>query len=283
MTTYAIGDIQGCYASLQTLLEKISFNPAKDRLWFVGDLVNRGPKSLEVLRFISTLKGAICTLGNHDLHLLGVYFGVRKSLKKDTLQEILKAPDSEQLMHWLLKQKLFHWDKELGYAIAHAGIHPSWNFEEAETYSLEISTALQNSDTSQVRLFLSQIFGDHPNHPDLLHPYSNSNLNSDSNADRARFIINCFTRMRVCTPQSALLLDYKGTYENRPESTEAWFKLRSWLPGERLIFGHWAALMGKAPEPHLFAVDTGCIWGNQLTALRLSDGARISVEAVEKA
>ncbi len=261
MTTYAIGDIQGCYQPLQELLKKIHFNPDQDTLWLVGDLVNRGPESLEVLRFLSDLPHVVCTLGNHDIHLLGVYFGVRKLHHKDTLAALLKAPDAEKLIFWLLRQKLFHWDKKLGFAMAHAGIHPSWSFEDAEKYSDEISAALTNPDLNQLKLFLSQIFGDSPAQfsPDLQGP------------DRARCIINCFTRMRVCTPDSQLIFDYKGTYENRPSHTEAWFNQRVWRTEEKLIFGHWAALMGQAQHPNLFGIDTGCVWGNQLTALKIPE------------
>jgi bis(5'-nucleosyl)-tetraphosphatase (symmetrical) len=261
LTTYAIGDIQGCYQPLQQLLKKIEFNPSQDTLWLVGDLVNRGPQSLEVLRFLADLPQTICTLGNHDIHLLGVYFGVRNPHPKDTLEPILEAPDAEKLIHWLRQQKLFHWDKTLGFAMAHAGIYPSWSFEDAQKYSEEISQALQTNNLNQLKLFLSQIFGDDPKQfsPDL------------TGWDRARCIINCFTRMRVCTPDSELIFDYKGTYQDRPVHTEAWFNQRIWDPREKLIFGHWAALMGQTQHPNLFGIDTGCIWGNQLTALKLPD------------
>ena len=267
MTTYAIGDIQGCYQSLLALLKKIEFDPELDTLWFVGDLVNRGPSSLEVLRFISSLPNKICTLGNHDIHLLGVYFGVRAPHPKDTLEPILQAPDREALIHFLLQQPLFHWNKKLGFAMVHAGIHPQWSFEDAEKYSGEISTALRNPNLSQVKTFLSHIFGDAPEEwsPHL------------AGYDRARCLINCFTRMRICTLNNELIFDYKGTYEQRPQGTEAWFNLRQWKPHEKLIFGHWAALMGDTKLAHVFGLDTGCIWGHQLTTLKIPDEIMYSV------
>jgi bis(5'-nucleosyl)-tetraphosphatase (symmetrical) len=269
MTTYAIGDIQGCFQSLLKLLEKIDFNPINDTLWLVGDLVNRGPQSLEVLRFVSTLPHVVCTLGNHDIHLLGVHAGIREPHAKDTIDSILEAPDREELIHWLLQQKLFHWDKKLGYAMVHAGIHPSWSFEEASRYSDEISTHLKNPDPLQLKDFLGSVFGDQPKQWST----------TLQGADRSRFLVNCFTRMRVCHTDLSLCLDYKGTVERRPEGTEAWFNYRSWNPNEKLIFGHWAALMGDTKNPHLFGIDTGCVWGHRLTALKLEDGSTISIKA----
>ncbi len=268
MTTYAIGDIQGCFQSLLKLLEKIEFNPTIDTLWLVGDLINRGPQSLEVLRLVSTLPNVVCTLGNHDIHLLGVHFGVRALHPKDTLNSILEAPDRDELMYWLLQQKLFHWDKKAGYAMVHAGIHPTWSFEDAESYSHEISAHLKNPDLNKVKNFLQTAFVDHPNHwsPSLKDP------------DRSRVIVNCFTRMRVCNQDLSLCLDYKGTIERRPPGMEAWFNCRTWKAHEKLIFGHWAALMGDTKHSNLFGIDTGCVWGQRLTALKLEDGSTTSIK-----
>jgi bis(5'-nucleosyl)-tetraphosphatase (symmetrical) len=268
MATYAIGDIQGCFASLNRLLEKIQFNPTSDTLWLVGDLINRGPRSLEVLRFLASLPQKIVILGNHDIHFLGVYFGVRAPHPKDTLAQLLAAPDVDQLVKFLLQQKLFHWDRHQGYAITHAGIHPSWTFEEAEQYSLELEHEFQNSNSTQLKNFLAHLFGDEPRQ-------WSSSLQG---ADRTRCLINCFTRMRVCDPDLSLRLDYKGTYERRPEHTEAWFNLRTWNDSEKLIFGHWAALMGDTKRSNLFGIDTGCVWGQHLTALRLEDAFTFAVK-----
>ncbi len=268
MAIYAIGDIQGCYFSLLALLKKIDFDREQDTLWLVGDLVNRGPHSLEVLRFIADLPHKICVLGNHDIHLLGVYFGVRKAHPKDTFQAILAAPDRERLIQFLLDQPLFHWDRNLGYAMVHAGIHPSWSFEETEQYAQDISHQLRNPDHAQMSAFLRLLFGDQPKawQPNL------------EGQDRSRFIVNCLTRMRLCNADHALRFDYKGTYERRPPETEAWFNLRTWRSDEKLIFGHWAALMGDTRLPQVFGLDTGCVWGQRLTALRLPDAASVSVK-----
>lgn len=257
MSTYAIGDVQGCFDDLKQLLADLKFNEATDTLWFVGDLVNRGDKSLETLRFIKNLPNKICVLGNHDIHLLAVYYGVRALQPKDTLQSILDAPDCNELIQFLREQPLFHWDKKLGYAMVHAGIHSSWSFADAVNYSNLVSSELKSDN---IKPFLSEAFGNEPNYWD----------ESLKDMNKMRSIINAFTRTRLTTPNEHQVFNYKGTYKARPEGTEAWFNLRRWQHHEKLIFGHWAALGGKTPHPNLFAIDTGCVWGNELTGIKIN-------------
>ena len=267
MSDYAIGDLQGCYDPLQRLLELIDFDDKKDRLWFVGDLVNRGPDSLAVLRFIKKLPiPAIITLGNHDLHLLGSLFGERpwKGMD-DTFQDILMAPDGEELGHWLRKQRILYYSPELNVVMCHAGICPLWNLPQAQSLVQELESALAGEFYAD---YLSQMYGNEPN------------VWSDKlcGIDRLRIITNYFTRMRFCSVLGQLELKYKGTIEKAPTDMYPWYL----LPGRKtidadIIFGHWAALMGNTANPKIHAIDTGCLWGGTLTAFRIQDKQRFSV------
>lgn len=267
MADYAIGDVQGCYGALQRLLERIQFNERMDRLWFVGDLVNRGLESLAVLRFIHDLPvQPVITLGNHDLHLLAALFA-RQPWKghNDTIEDILSAPDGEELGHWLRKQAILYYSLELNVVMCHAGIAPVWDLPQAMSLAKELEDALSGEAYVD---FLSQMYGNTPS------------LWSDqlSGVDRLRVITNYFTRMRYCDAQGGLTFDYKGSIENRPAALYPWYEVphRKAIAAD-IVFGHWAALMGKCSQSSLYAIDTGCFWGGPLTALRLQDKQRFFV------
>lgn len=272
MPDYAIGDIQGCYEPLQRLLELIDFDEKADRLWFVGDLVNRGPDSLAVLRFIHALPVTPrITLGNHDLHLLGALFGERPwKGHDDTIQEVLKAPDAESLGHWLRKQSILYYSSELQMVMCHAGIAPMWDLEQAKHLARELEMTLSGSCYKE---FLTHMYGNKPA------------LWSDelTGMDRLRLITNYFTRMRFCDEEGRLELAYKGSLDKAPTNLYPWYNTprRKEIPAD-IIFGHWAALMGQSPHPTIHAIDTGCLWGGALTALRLQDKQRFSVPGLAK-
>lgn len=267
MSDYAIGDVQGCYEPLQRLLELIDFDENVDRLWFVGDLVNRGPQSLAVLRFVSSLPLAPrITLGNHDLHLLASLFGGRPwQGHDDTIQEVLQAPDGEALGHWLRKQSMLYFSSELNIVMTHAGIAPQWDLALAIQLAKELEQVLAGDN---YREFLAQMYG---NHPDI---WSDELVG----IERLRVITNYFTRMRFCDAEGRLNLSYKGTLAAAPPNLYPWYAVptRKEIDAE-LVFGHWAALMGACPNPRIHAIDTGCLWGGQLTALRLQDKRRFAV------
>ncbi|MBA2648343.1 MAG: symmetrical bis(5'-nucleosyl)-tetraphosphatase [Legionella sp.] len=262
MADYAIGDVQGCYDALQKLLETIDFHESTDQLWFVGDLVNRGPQSLAVLRFIHALsKPAMITLGNHDLHLLACLFGTGLTTKNkdDTLQEILQADDGEELGHWLRKQPIICYSPKLQVLMCHAGISPLWDLNLAIDLAKEVQAVLSGE---HYKGFLNHMYGNQPS------------LWSDeiTGIDRLRLITNYFTRMRYCDAQGGLDFSFKGPINQAPAHLYPWYE----VPGRKaievdIIFGHWAALMGNCAHPTLHPIDTGCHWGGKLTALRLQD------------
>lgn len=260
MSTYAIGDLQGCFESLQTLLTKIAFNPQTDRLWFVGDLINRGPDSLTTLRFLYSIRNSIeFVLGNHDLHFLAVAHGVRKKSANDTLDELLAAPDKQELINWLLQGKLLHSDSQLGFTMVHAGIPPQWSLQQAKAYAREVEAFLQ----SKYRIdFLTNMYG---NEPTL---WKNKLIGNQ----RLRLIANYFTRMRFCSTEGQLELETKDNVAAAPLGFAPWFSHpERETRQDKIIFGHWAALEGQANTPNIYALDTGCVWGGSLTALRLED------------
>lgn len=267
MPDYAIGDVQGCYDPLQRLLELINFDEQSDRLWFVGDLVNRGPQSLLVLRFIKNLPipGPI-TLGNHDLHLLSKLFGSHSwKNPDDTLHEVLTASDAQELGHWLRKQSILYHDEELKIVMCHAGIAPAWDLDQAKSCAHELETVLAGESFCS---YLNEMYGNEPNHwSDEL-----------DGIERLRIITNYFTRMRFCDREGRLVLTYKGTLKDAPADLVPWYAVPGRKPIDTdIVFGHWAALEGKCPNPKIHAIDTGCLWGGQLTALRLQDRQRFSV------
>jgi bis(5'-nucleosyl)-tetraphosphatase (symmetrical) len=269
MSTYAIGDIQGCFATLEKLLEQIQFDADKDTLWFTGDLVNRGPQSLSSLRFVKALGPKHRTvLGNHDLHLLAVAYGAHAGSPDDTLQDILTAPDKNELLTWLQQQPLMHYDPTLNYAVTHAGIAPQWNLSKALQLAREVETVLQSENANE---FFQHMYGNQPDQwQDTLAGW-----------DRLRCITNYFTRMRFCYADGRLELKAKGTLASHPENTMPWFQVPNRAnAGVPIVFGHWAALGGVTNTPNTYALDTGCIWGFDLTAMRLEDRKRFSVKRV---
>ena len=257
MATYAIGDVQGCFEPLQELLDRIRFDPAEDRLWFVGDLVNRGPDSLATLRYVQSLgDAAITVLGNHDLHLLAVAEGFAKLKRDDTLDELLAAPDREDLLDWLRHRNLMHF--EAGVAMVHAGLLPAWTVTRALELAGEVEAQLR---APTYRSFLARMYGNHPDRWD----------DGLAGPDRLRVIVNAMTRMRVCTPDGEMEFSHKGKPEDPPPGFVPWFE----VPGRQsrdtpVIFGHWSAL-GLLREPNICCLDTGCLWGRRLSAFRLED------------
>lgn len=261
MSIYAIGDIQGCYAELQRLLEMIRFDPATDRLWFVGDLVNRGPDSLAVIRFVRALgEQALVVLGNHDLHLLALAAGNTRHAKKSTLHAILNAPDRDELLDWLRHRPLLHHDPEAGFTLIHAGLPPQWDLADARAYAKELESVLQGSDC---REYLHAMYGNQP-----------VRWSADLRGmERLRFITNCLTRLRFCTSDGVLALAEKGDIGSQSAGLLPWFQVPGRrTQGERIIFGHWSTL-GYREEDNVWAIDSGCLWGGALTAIRL-DRAR---------
>ncbi len=261
MSTYAIGDIQGCFEPMQALLEQIDFNPSRDRLWFTGDLVNRGPHSLETLRFVKGLgDAAITVLGNHDLHLLAVWRDRQRYFRNnDTLGPIFEADDGEELLEWLRHQPLMHHDAELGISMVHAGLPPQWDIDEAMSRAHEVEAVLRGE---RFEGFLEHMYGNQPAkwHEEL------------EGWERLRFIVNSFTRLRYCTAKGKLEFNNKGTPGEQDEKLLPWFQ----VPGRRsadspIVFGHWSTL-GLLIEDDIKGIDTGCLWGGQMTALRLEDG-----------
>jgi len=250
MATYAIGDIQGCYTELQQLLNKINFDSAQDALWFVGDLVNRGTESLETLRFVKNLGDkAITVLGNHDLHLLAIAYGI-KTTRSDDVQRILDAEDRNDLLRWLSSRPLLHHDAQLGYTLVHAGMYPKWSLTQAQGYANELESVLQNN----LEDFLHHMYGDEPaNWDDTLTGY-----------DRLRFICNSFTRMRFVNNDGSLDHDNKMQPDTSNTSTQPWFDVNK-TQETKIIFGHWSTLP-LMTGPEIYAIDTGCIWGGNLTA-----------------
>jgi len=268
MATYAIGDIQGCFASLQQLLKHIHFDQTKDRLWLVGDLVNRGHHSLETLRFVKGLgKAAITVLGNHDLHLLMLAEGHSKNQRGDTLDDILQAPDRIELLDWLRHQPLMH--SEGSYVMVHAGLLPDWTVEKALTLAREVEASLQ-SDI--YRECLANMWGNEP-----------ANWSDDLTGwARTRSIVNAMTRMRFCTAEGVMEFRTKGEVSDTPEGYQPWFEIADRKSADSLLItGHWSALGLRNTSNHL-ALDTGCLWGGKLTAVRLSDKAVFQVDCMSE-
>ncbi|EIJ43231.1 symmetrical bis(5'-nucleosyl)-tetraphosphatase [Beggiatoa alba B18LD] len=262
MSTYAIGDIQGCYQQLQALLALIQFNPEHDKLWFTGDLVNRGPQSLEVLRFVKGLGDkAVTVLGNHDMHLLFIANGHPDRLKaEDTLEPILQAPDRDELLDWLRHSPIMYHDEKLGFSLVHAGLVPQWDLTQARACAQEVEEILRSPHYGE---YLHHIHGNKPNQwSDKLKGY-----------DRLRFILSCFTRLRYCNKDGVLNMKKKNAPEtNDPhDPDQPWFLIPNRASQDmRIIFGHWATL-GLYISDNIFALDTGCLWGGCLTAMRLED------------
>lgn len=268
MSTYAIGDVQGCYDELQQLLGRIAFDPTRDKLWFAGDLVNRGPLSAEVLRFVRSLgERAVTVLGNHDLHLLALGAGAAGPRPPGSLASVLAAGDRDELLGWLCRQPLLHHDTTLDFTLVHAGIAPPWDLAQASAHAREVEAVLRSDKAAA---FLSLMYGDGPAHwtPRL------------SRMERLRYIVNAFTRMRyVHIEDGGLALRPSKRPGRQPHGLVPWFQARQRRARDhRIVFGHWSTLGQVAwPQERVWCIDTGAVWGGRLTALRLEDQRLFSV------
>jgi bis(5'-nucleosyl)-tetraphosphatase (symmetrical) len=256
MTVYAIGDVQGCLDPLRRLLDKIGFEPSSDALWFAGDLVNRGPQSLEVLRFVQALPSAVTVLGNHDLHLLAVASGQAPMKKLDTFNSLLAADDRDALLAWLRQRPLLHHDPILGFTMVHAALLPQWDLATALRLAGEAEGFIARSDRNEL---FTHMYGDSPDHWD----------ESLQGWGRLRVIINALTRLRYCDAGGRMDLRPKGRPGSQPGHLRPWFQ----VPGRRsrdmrIVFGHWSTL-GVWNEDGVIGLDSGCLWGGRLTAVRL--------------
>lgn len=265
MAIYTVGDIQGCYDPLLRLLDKVKFDPSQDRLWAVGDLVNRGPKSLQTLRFLKSLGAAFHSVqGNHDLHLLALAADVAAGGKKEYLLPILQAPDCAELCDWLRAFPLLHHELVAtdngpqAFLMVHAGVAPGWSLNQALSYAAEVEAVLHSSNYEH---FLAAMYGDEPDTWD----------DTLSGLPRLRLITNYFTRMRFCNAQGKLNLSIKTGLESTPPGYKPWYELQQLSQHLSILFGHWAALEGITSSANIFALDTGCVWGRCLTMLRLED------------
>jgi bis(5'-nucleosyl)-tetraphosphatase (symmetrical) len=258
MPTYAIGDIQGCFRTLERLLKRIGFEPGRDHLWSVGDLVNRGPESVEVLRWAREMgEHLTVVLGNHDLHLLGRAYGTRSAKRRDTLDGILESPDREELLEWLRRRRLLH--REGDFVLVHAGLLPGWTLEVADGLAREVEEILGGTDP---RRLLEALAIGRPS------PWR-AGLGQE---DRWRIAVQSFTALRLCRDDGRVCEGYTGPPEGAPDGCHPWFELRDdHAAGLTVVCGHWSAL-GLRVQPGVLALDTGCVWGGTLTAARLEDG-----------
>lgn len=262
MATYLIGDLHGCFAEFQALLKQVAFDPKVDELWLTGDLVARGEDSLACLRFVKNLGDrATVVLGNHDLHLLATLQGIKSVKPKDKVDDIFNAPDREELQNWLRNQPLVAVHPQHKFLLVHAGISPDWSLETTFACAREAEAVLKSD---QFASLLSQMYGDEPARwqPDL------------TGIDRLRYTLNAFTRMRFCHADKRLDFACKLPVEDAPAELKPWFELDNPLYRQTpIIFGHWASLIGYPTPPNIYALDTGCVWGNHLTLLRWEDKA----------
>lgn len=269
MSTYVVGDIQGCLQPLKCLLKKVNFKPGKDVLWSVGDVVNRGPKCLKTLRFLYRMRDSlVLVLGNHDLHLLAVAAGARTPNRSDTLDKILAAPDREELLSWLIRQPLIH--HQHGHTLVHAGIPPQWSIKKARKLAAEVEDVLRSPDCVA---FFKQMYG---NQPDVW---------SDdlSGMPRLRVITNYLTRMRYCTADGVLDLESKGPSPNLgKQKVSAWFSHpHRKTADDKILFGHWASIEGHTDSPNAIGLDTGCVWGGALSLYELETGRAVQCQCHE--
>jgi len=275
VATYAIGDIQGCYRELLTLLTAIKFDPGSDVLWLTGDLVNRGPASLAVLREIRALgESVVSVLGNHDLRLLKLaYCEDNRTHAEDTLKQVLIAPDRHELLDWLRRRPLMHRDQNLGYTLIHAGLPASWTLDEACIRAEEVTSELKGDN---LPAFLHVLYGDHPSRwePQL------------KGFERLRFITNCFTRIRYCTLDGSMDFEEKCAPDDCSQTLVPWFELPDrQTRQDRIVFGHWSTLRlspTQCEQHKVYPLDTGAVWGGELTAMRLEDGRLFRINSSEK-
>ncbi|OGI57693.1 MAG: bis(5'-nucleosyl)-tetraphosphatase (symmetrical) [Candidatus Muproteobacteria bacterium RBG_19FT_COMBO_61_10] len=267
MAVYAIGDVQGCFDPLRALLDKLNYDPGADCLWFAGDLVNRGPQSLQVLRFVRSLPKAVVVLGNHDLHLLAVASGQAPRKKHDTFDDVLCAPDRDELLGWLRTCPLLHHDAALGSVLVHAGLLPQWDLAMALRLAAEAGESIRRSDRNEL---FTHMYGDLPDHwQDDLGGWA-----------RLRIIINAFTRLRYCDAHGRMDLRPKGRPGKQASHLLPWFQVPARMTrNTRIVFGHWSTL-GLWDADGVIALDSGCLWGGKLTAVRLDAGAAHQFTAV---
>ncbi len=260
MATYIIGDLHGCFDELQLLLEKVKFSPEKDKLYLTGDLITRGDKSLECMRFVKSLgKSAQTVLGNHDLHLLSCAYGIKKVKIRDNLTALFDAPDFAELIDWLRHQPLLVHNAEHNFILAHAGISPDWDLDTAINCAKAVENELQHGD---YRYLLTNMYDSQPDRwsTDL------------QGLDYLRYSINVLTRMRFCYPDHRLDFDCKSSLKEAPAELLPWFELNNPLYHQtNIIFGHWASLVDEITPTHIYALDTGCAWGNRMSLLRWED------------
>jgi bis(5'-nucleosyl)-tetraphosphatase (symmetrical) len=268
MATYVIGDLQGCYESLQRLLAHIKFSPEQDTLWFCGDLVARGPQSLECLQFVKMLGNrAVTVLGNHDLHLLACYYGLSDIKSQDLLQPLFNSPQLDELIDWLCQLPLLHASADQRHMLVHAGLAPQWTIEQAILMTQEVQQQLRTDPLPVLR----QMYGNKPEH---LQDATTQEL-------RWRFTINSCTRMRFCRQDGSLELKEKGHPRNQTQLIP-WYEFWRGKLQTELFFGHWAALNGYSPVANIHALDTGCVWGNALTAYCIELQQRFSVAGLPR-
>ncbi len=264
MPIYAIGDIQGCYDELTALLEALAFDAARDRLLFTGDLVNRGPKSLEVLRLVKSLgDAAVTVLGNHDLHLLAAARAQETGKPGDTFYDVLAAPDRDELLDWLRHRPLLHREPVLDVTVIHAGLPPQWDLDTAAACAAEVEAVLRSG---AIDAYVENMYGNRPEVWSM----------ALSGWDRLRFITNCFTRLRYCDADGRVALKAKGAPGSQPPGYLPWFQ----VPGRRsaghtLIFGHWSTL-GAGRFDDVYSLDSGCVWGGKLTGMRVDGGRELT-------
>ena len=262
MATYAIGDLQGCFTELEQLLKRINFDPSHDQLWFVGDLVNRGPQSLEAIQFVRQLgDSAKCVLGNHDIHLIACYVGAQICKPKSSLNQVLNHAEADKIINWLRWQPLMHVDININWVMVHAGLLPQWDLATAQQCAQQVEQQLRADTYAD---FLHQAYGNEPKQ-------WNDNLEG---MERWRLILNALTRLRLCDEQGKMDFEYKGPLGAQNKDLHAWFDVPRKSQDINIVFGHWSAL-GLQNKHNLLAVDTGCLWGGQLTA------ARIDIDPVE--
>lgn len=260
MATYIVGDLHGCFAELQCLLEQAQFDPQKDELFFTGDLIARGEDSLACLRFVKQLGNSGKTvLGNHDLHFLATALGIKKVKPKDKVDAILTAPDRDELIDWIRCQPLLIQHPVHKFIIVHAGISPEWDLNTAKKCAKEVEAILQSDDYAEL---LEQMYSNEPDRWSILL----------RGIERLRYTINVLTRMRFCYPNKRLDFDCKLPPNKVTNTLKPWFELEnSDFIGQNILFGHWASLIGYPTPPHIYALDTGCVWGNYLTMIRWED------------
>ena len=269
MSTYVIGDLQGCFAQLEALLGKVGYRRTADRLWFTGDLINRGSESLATVRFVKSLgDSAVTVLGNHDLHFLAIVFGGHRPMASDTFDDLMDAPDRLEIAHWLRGLPLMHRDN--GFAMVHAGLPHIWTLRQAETHAREVESVMRDDEAYES--FFRHMYGNTPN------------VWSDAleGMDRNRIIANYFTRMRLMSHAGEMDFSHKGGLEGAPAGFRPWFDYPSRIL-EPILFGHWAALDGATGNRGMIGLDTGCVWGRHLTAYCLEDGGITQVGCTELA